>query len=91
MITIVLLSASLLLPVSHTISHTPAWSGQGTTPRYESVLVDTQTNERSAPLPWGQCMSESSKRLKAGGPYADHAQRWQAATRWRCEIVKPTD
>ena len=70
------------------ITDTPAWRGQGPgwTPTL-AQLVDRQTGERSAPLPWGQCMDESGKRIKATGAQS-LSEHYQAGTRYQCELVK---
>jgi hypothetical protein len=70
------------------VTDTPAWQGQGPgwTPTM-AVLVDRQTGERSAAMPWGQCMDERGTRIKASGA-ASLSEHYQAGARYVCEMLK---
>jgi hypothetical protein len=41
-----------------------------------------------SPMPWGQCMSESTTRAKAEMARVSEPERWRAANRFRCELAK---
>jgi hypothetical protein len=60
--------------------------GPGWTPTM-AVLVDRQTGERSAAMPWGQCMDERGTRIKASGA-ASLSEHYQAGARYVCEMLR---
>lgn len=82
----VMLAALAAFAASPKITDTPAWRGTGTVAPLWAVLIDRETGERSAPLPWAQCMDERGTRIKASGA-ASLSEHYQAGERFVCEIL----